>query len=296
MLRVFFILLFAVAFTPSKAQYSFPLHPNGVYWSTLECDSVDNCEVQFCAYDLVNNICGYDYSLGFITPSNEFAYFRTDNEKVYIRNNVSCAYKEYLMYDFSLQIGDSTYCGYNINQTVNDTTRFWVTNITTEQFVGIDRKVLHVNYFTDPPNNTVISNMRWIQGIGSDVNPFYPMDCLPPFCNKTQELVCYDSTSTQLFLGQNFLDCSGTLNSIDDPTSDFSVTIGPNPFKNQASIYFDRATTATVTIYNMAGQEIQKRWMIREQSIQIGNSLSKGVYMLEIYSKDAKISKKLIKL
>ena len=73
-------------------------------------------------------ICGRTYgilvggTLDFLYTAR-FGFIRTENKKVWIKRNELCTTKEYLLYDFGMKKGDTSYFVYNIHNPNSDTTK-----------------------------------------------------------------------------------------------------------------------------------------------------------------------------
>ena len=104
-------------------------------------------------------MCGRVYSKGYFG-----AFFRSDSIKSYYRLSPNCNEKEYVMYDYSLQSGDSSYVH------LVDTSCFWadsllvrIVSVDTVSYMGIPRLTLDVE-FSD--GFQFYNSAKWIKGIG----------------------------------------------------------------------------------------------------------------------------------
>ena len=82
------------------------------------------------------SMCGETYS---VLPLQwqDTAYIRNDGQRVLYRNTTDCIDKEYLMYDYSLAIGDSSYLGQYLSEP--DTGLFIVDTIDHVVINGVSR-------------------------------------------------------------------------------------------------------------------------------------------------------------
>src|ERR1700741_3506336 len=163
MLYVFFFLCMSVNVS---AQKVFPLTSDNAHWNVFNSGGFPPQPGSTRIYTLVKDtiMCGFSYS----KIGGENGYVRTQGNKVYIRNTNNCSKKEYLMYDFGMQVGDSAYCGFDISHGSGpDTTSFKVVNIDTIIQFGRKLKRLKMHFDGYP-------QMNWIVAIGSDIHPFYP--------------------------------------------------------------------------------------------------------------------------
>lgn len=75
--------------------------------------------------------------------------------------------------------------------------------------------------------------------------------------------------------------------------NDENVSIYPNPSKDK--FYIDLQSEANYTLSNVFGQEVKKGILISGNNELQTNTLSNGLYMLNIVSPEGKVTKKLIK-
>ncbi|HMQ61394.1 MAG TPA: choice-of-anchor Q domain-containing protein [Flavilitoribacter sp.] len=128
-------------------------------------------------------------------------YYRVDGPRVYYRFS-DCSMpgafyngREYLMYDFSLEAGDSVYIGLTESYSVTaDTFLFHVYSTDTICYGGTLRKVLEVGFLIQPPFSPGWMGYRtlWIEGIGDIIFPFPSMVCVGTvgYCEAFYNLHC----------------------------------------------------------------------------------------------------------
>lgn len=212
-----------------------------------------------------------------------YGLIREENQKTYIRYNYNGLSGENLLYDFSLNIGDSVLL-YQI-----DTIYFYWFTVTNVDSIEINnemhkRIILSGNFYTD---------ITWVEKIGClDRGLFYsPMIFL---CGVREDLLCYYYYNSCLYTNPNFNYCTVGL---DNPLKTESKTIiYPNPVKDYLNIDSEEM------ISNIEILDIEGRLLISKENINNINystnldSLSKGVYILKIIYKNGKIgSYKLLK-
>lgn len=134
-------------------------------------------------------------------------FFRQEGNKYYYRSNQDCNRKEYLLYDFSLGVGDSTVIGipgtYFSDLPELDTVAVWVSAIDTSYYGGIPRRTLSLSY---SPNSPIYFD-QWIEGIGSSYHPFHPATCIPwsDVCETTYSNLCLSISDEVVYSTSNFL-------------------------------------------------------------------------------------------
>lgn len=98
-------------------------------------------------------------------PAYEYGFVRVSGTKVYLYKSG----KDYLMYDFSLNVGDVVTCGYYVPRT----TEMKVIGVDTVNYNDFKYKrlTLELNPSGHHPMTT-----EWIEGVGSNVYPFYSLE------------------------------------------------------------------------------------------------------------------------
>ena len=215
---------------------------------------------------------------------------REDSRKWYIIG----AYEPYisdevLLYDFSLETGDSIYNAWAQNYASV------IEHGDTVLENGQTRKYLILGEDNLPPT----MNDMWIEGLGSaschvELPCFYLniIDaCAISLCaSNNNELLftsfpnlnCYDS-------GGNFIT---SLNKIEQ--EDNSITLYPNPASKEVNISSESIINS-IEVFNSFGQRIyQEKTKLKEKTIDI-SSFSKGVYIIGVNTDRGYIRKKLIK-
>ena len=196
---------------------------------------------------------------------------------------------EVLLYDFSLETGDSIYNAWA--QSYSSVIEHGDTVLEN----GQTRKYLILGEDNLPPT----MNDMWIEGLGSaschvELPCFYLniIDaCAISLClSNNDELLftsfpnlhCYDS-------GGNFFT---SLNKIEQ--EDNSITLYPNPASKEVNISSESIINS-IEVFNSFGQRIyQEKTKLKEKTIDI-SSFSKGVYIIGVNTDRGYIRKKLIK-
>jgi hypothetical protein len=137
--------------------------------------------------------------------------------------------------------------------------------------------------------------MAWIEGIGSDIDPFYPFLCLHDYCESSYTTLCYDSAETQLYQDSYYSFCDTSWVGIDEIEPTLDITISPNPFTHSFLINSD-ARIRDVEVYSILG-EIIGRFEGKEDAlaIELPQHLSTGMYVVHIRTNQGILSKKVFK-
>jgi hypothetical protein len=169
--------------------------------------------------------------------------------------------QECLLYDFSLNVGDTLYNGCLCFNCVVS---------------GIDSVLIGNNYrkrFSFSGSNASI-----IEGIGSTFGwlvPLYPLDYLGTLiCYSENGQTLYPDTTTQCYI------IIAGVNEVNKPKS---ISISPNPFHTYATLNVSSEfINSELIIYNTIGNTVMQQ-TISSESIQISrNELSNGVYFYKI--------------
>ncbi|MBX2926354.1 MAG: hypothetical protein KF852_00845 [Saprospiraceae bacterium] len=153
--------------------------------------------------------CGYNWTqlrankLAYHADPTDFAlvgYYRVEGQQVYFRNSLACSSPEWLLYDFSLSAGDTTY--YRWTNFNGDTTLIPMTvySANYHDFGGVLRKVVYLvgNYFYTPGSTFSLPvHLTYIEGIGDQLYPFFNLlDCPIGLCDATKILACMKQGDT----------------------------------------------------------------------------------------------------
>jgi hypothetical protein len=278
-----------------NAQHVFPDHSDEAQWNVFECIWPE-CHTKTYNYELDTVFCGQLYSKVHFSHLNENGYFRSENLKTFFRMNSDCSEKEYLIYDYSLEVGDTAFVGFNLFWNEGqDTTEFVVDMIDTVNHFGVDRKRMKMKY--DPHNQgDLIREMYWLNGIGSETHPFYPFQCLMDGCENGFQLLCYDSLAIQLYQNPWANDCD---TSIILGLSDLKdlISIEPNPFDQLLQINTDGLLIYEIEFYSSIGDEILIDRNFQGTTITLNTGkLKPGTYFVKITTNHGVHSKPVIKI
>jgi hypothetical protein len=211
----------------------------------------------------------------------------TTNRKVYIIPPVSVS--EVLLYDFSMQVGD-TLKGYLTQWFFSPDTVQAIDSI----LIGNSyRKRWVINYCYD---------FYLIEGIGStygltEQSPGCILDCCPGIyltCFKQDNQILYPDTATT---------CEIITVSVDEKENmEHGITIFPNPASDVLNISFnvEKPGDVALLLYNLLGQEtiflLSEKVNIGENNINVSVAdMPDGIYFLKLLINENVITKKIIK-
>ncbi len=291
-MRLLFIFSFLVFHSSLIAQHVFPNYADNADWSVYECFWLD-CTTRHYNFEYDTTFCGKVYSKVNFDQNNLVGYFRSDSLKTYFRKTPDCSDKEYLMYDYSLSVGDTAFVGYNLvlNNEI-DTNIFILTAIDTITINGVQRQRFNMKYDL---GNSFFRPMYWIKGIGSTIHPFYPFKCLMDGCEESFQLLCYDSLSTQLYQSPTTDDCISLNLGLSELEN--KISLNPNPFSELLSIYIENASIFQLNIYSSVGTKIKTFLTENKKSIELKtDEIPAGYYLIEMMTDKGVLVKKLLKI
>ncbi len=109
---------------------------------------------------------------------NNAIFVRSDSLRTHFRKSSNCLDKEYLMYNYELNVGDITYVGFNQELGISeDTSLFQLISVDSIFVMNIKRLQYTLTY--DRCNLGFMQDtMHWLYGIGSFDHPFFSIKCL----------------------------------------------------------------------------------------------------------------------
>lgn len=241
-------------------------------------------EIHYVGEDVV--IVGLEYQTIYIQNPNSgtslAGAFRNEDEQVYYcKWNGSSYDEEVLLYDYSLEVGD----------TFNDEDDHWmqVTEVSTiTDLLGVHRKKLTFKF-----NGLEDATEFWIEGVGSSKGFMY-VGMYEPVHNSDGEmyhLLCYHLDSDVAFVNPEYNECDLPYSTAEN-TVGSNVTIYPNPASDFVNILNDNKLNITnIEIIDLTGRIVMST--DKAQNINI-SKLSEGQYFVKIYSESTIVKKLFI--
>lgn len=194
---------FAVIGTSSVvAQQPFPTASDQPQWTVISY--VLGLPVDTTVFQTTSMIDLCDHSFSVVSDVGfgvDVVYFRNDGQRTLFRMSEDCDAREFLLYDLSLNVGDSTYVGWQMEQPSLDTTLAIVEAIDVVEYLGTPRRryTVRIDRCPDGSEPSVFTQDQWIEGIGSVGHPFYSVNCLCDFCESAFVLQCADSLNVPTY-------------------------------------------------------------------------------------------------
>lgn len=171
---------------------SFPTAADSVIWTYLSPDAESSIEV-YTNKDSI--ICGQQWTQLKKSDNESLGWTRQEGDRVYYRGG-DCMERAYTMYDFSLQAGDSIYCGNTYLKEIGvqdaDSVLYHVWDNSVRYYGEIPRRTVTVYFRVLMPNVSlsVLYFTTWVEGIGDIFSPLPVTSCLGiDFC-ESWELAC----------------------------------------------------------------------------------------------------------
>lgn len=292
---LFFFCCFTTFF--SHAQQPFPLAADSAVWRTVEDYFWDPGLTQNSwIMERDSHFCGETYNVAeaFTQPSNiggNFkVYTRNDSQKVWFRTDTNCTLPERLLYDYSLQVGDTFYRDtdpYGWPHFNSDSTWLVVDSIVPVTSLGITRRAFYMKTLPFP---TV-----WYEGVGDIAHPFRHV-----LYTGTEEdllLLCMDSIGLNIFQNPEQDSCFIVVNREQAFLEEIQVFPNPSPRGWLLKLENMNVSIENLAVYTAKGRRV---YVMDPQQGQREFSIPKmeapGVYILRVNTSQGIFQKKLIQI
>ena len=187
---------------------------------------------------------------------------------------------EGVLYDFNLDIGESTY----VNNLFCSDIPIYVVDIDTVEYFGISRKrwLLGDNGYVQE---------SWVEGIGSMYGPLYTKFEYCIIC-PVWNLLCYHHNDTLQYIKDGYTDCYQTSVGINEKYDETGFAIHPNPVRKGNSIYITtNAVPSNIRVYSSSGVLMKSVDSINGTKMKVETtSFKSGLYLITITAGDGKVS------
>lgn len=286
----------------------------------------DQGDGQYTGGDTVINATTYKimYAGGSWSQGCLYGFIREDTaaQKVYFRDNTGAP--EILLYDFSMQVGDSIYIDFIASQgNFYYTGNYRLDSIGTTTIQAGQRRAFYLNCHT-------CSNMYplvWIEGVGTKIDVVYPYfenwqsygwftPCQEYQHNSMQFLICFEQSNTKTYYDSCALQIAmsngcimftdschygNICSSIQERNVISSLSVQPNPSVSTITLSMDLSSPADVSIYvwdiygrrSVLNENVKLDTGRNEKQIDL-SMLGSGIYMLECRSSSGSLFEKII--
>jgi hypothetical protein len=224
-------------------------------------------------------------------------YILSEEQKAWYRKSAAENDQKFLLYDFSLSMGDTVYLGLeNLTKekVASDSMTYVIVNVETINLNGEHQKSMTLEAVE---NNTHFAQLHWIEGMGCLEHPFYPFAQYNEILEGKDRLLCYYEDGLQFYQNSNYQTCDTNYTAINELTL-YDWKIAPNPFQNNLRISNEEVKILDIHMFTITGQEIPLHWTRNTQTtqIQILEEGSHGVCLLQIITAQGSQIIKLLRL
>ena len=290
MKKTFISLIFIFSFFYGFTQTYLPLLEDNNEWNVLAAGTAP-----YPNWDTVYSTINYLLSGDTVINSISYKKLYYSSEEIPLNWEFYCLLKEdstykvwlrfenedqdYLMYDFSVNLGDTVIVGqYDPVDLIVDS----VTTITINETV-------HKKYWFTCINNPYYHEY-WIEGIGSNQGIVWSGSAM--IVGGFYRLLCLSKNEVLYFMNPEYNTCYLNTVGIND-LSQISFEIYPNPTKGTINLkYSKELEIKSITINDLFGQLVEE-FEPNQQTIDI-TALSKGIYLLKILVNQGQYVKKII--
>jgi hypothetical protein len=233
------------------------------------------CQKRVIKNGNLKEICEGQYIEIFECNENEencylLGYYRINGDSVLTRpigywngenyvDSVDCSKPFGLTYNFGANIGDELECA--LNRSYEPAQKeFWIADIQLVEYEEVDRPTRFVNFIPYPNAPSVIYSMKWINGVGSNIHPFYSLSCIGDHCEQEQQVTKVFRNEVLIYQ-DTILDfsfpCNGWITKTNDEidATEF-ISISPNPANRNIRLTSNELSNKSVkyVIYDVQGQ------------------------------------------
>lgn len=267
------------------AQKYYPLVKESHLWNVTQEFVESTYTISYRVVgDTVMNEKHYKKFMGFYVDDGTYASFPTFiredtiEKKIYTKPIYSINDStEYLLYDFSLNVGD-TFLTYYIDPWLTKPGgSFKVVAIDSINLTGTKRKMFTLvgHPFFHPSSS---QTAYWIEGIGSTGNFLYSGDTP----GGTGELTCFFDNGIQIYKSPKYSDCLYFWSGIEELQNKHTLNDYPNPFEDIITIDSENKNKVNIRCVNQVGQTVFSSDFVLLKNYKIDLSfLKEGIYYLQ---------------
>ena len=274
MKKLFIIFAFLLYGSFGHPQVNFPLIVSDRTWSIVEHDPHGGATTT-TAYKFENDtiINGKSYYLVYECYLDSTLTIWSLFQNCFVReDSLGNFYKlvnatEEQLYDFSLEVGDSIFTGYQIAG--HDV----YARVDTVDFIMINqefrKRIVFDPYFQE----------TWIEGIGSLTHILFPFSS--GLSTLSFELLCVSDSGNIIYQNGEYQDCYVYIVGDNELTKVITkVKIYPNPASTHITI--ESSPSSQLSILNLNGQELMKQTSTEPKTVIEISSLPNGVYFVRV--------------
>lgn len=186
-MKYFTLFFLSLVFSNGHTQPYLPTLDMNPAWA-MTYQTMNFSEDYYIQLEKDTLLCGHLWTAVKNMSENQFikgriGYFREEGDKVFVRTTSDCSDDEYLMYDYSAEIGDTVWCGLNIGSPQLFLAPVVVGGVSSVSINRTSRKTIGAIYKPDPISFPI--QFLWIEGVGDLTHPFYSLACGSHFCTES---------------------------------------------------------------------------------------------------------------
>lgn len=284
----------------SFGQFYNPTIGDSNMWNIIETFEATNTRTNVANRDTIINGLNYrkfeEVFYGVNTVYDCIAYIREDtlDQKIFIRTGDFLQDTiEYVLYDFSLNEGDSIQL-YGITYWEVDSMGYYqVDSISEIELNGQIHKKFFLSgdpyVYPDRPENPI-----WIEGVGSLGDFMHPGISVDEFTRGV--LSCFFKNGIKVFQSPDYDSCMVFFGDIEKHGNHGQIKVYPNPFKNSICILSEIPQDLRINIVNSLGQVVYSNrfFSISENEVNL-SSFSDGVFIIQVYNDEFVLNQIIIK-
>ena len=293
MKKLLFIIQFSLVL-PSLAQEYRPLLDNFNEWHLTTCNNGCLTDVYYTDGDTIVDGKTYKILDGYHFISRSFLLREEiDSRKVYLSFSDRDRITEFLLYDFSLNVGDSIDIKNPISPFPTDGGFYRVDSIVNKQLVD-ENEYRHFYLSPTPSNSTSNTPAKWIEGVGSLSLINAPGGY--PDINAVGHLSCFFKNANLFYSNLDSISACEPLILSNDMGYDALENVTLNTLiKNGNCEIINAQNIRRVEIFDLNGRRVNVTKTTGEDRVNLDlSNFSAGIYFLVAHS--SKFEKKVFKL
>lgn len=234
-------------------------------------DTIINSQTYQCIWSSYDSLVSWTY----------MGALREEGSRVYYIPPASLTNQEGLLYDFSLNVGDTAsitnyFCEGSIVPVV-------VSDIDTLVFNGVHHRRLHL----EVPGHWL--EVAWLEGIGSLKGPLYGLFEYCIVC-PDWDLLCYFDNDTLMYQMPLANKCWDAHIGINEPENTARLTISPNPVSRGDVVTVTTSLIPeSIAIFNSAGMVVRSFGVSSSDQLKIEtDNLPPGLYFIRLAASDSR--------
>jgi len=285
MKKPLYILLLFLSNLAVCQEYT-PLLDTYNQWSVRYCFSGCSTDVYYTNGDTIVDAMNYKVLDGFHFISRGFL-LREDvtEKKVYLKTILPSGIRDYLLYDFSLEVGDSINIKNPASPFLEDAGYYKVDAITLLPLV--DSNLYRHFYLSPAASNTISENDAiWVEGVGSLSLINAPGG--DPDVHSAGRVACMFKDGVSFYADLNIIeDCEDII--LDKPSIQSTINnckIISSPIVNEFSVINIKPFTS-LDVYNLNGQLLQQFNVNYQNTLALNlSSYKPAMYLIVLKSQD----------